>query len=508
MARKDVDLYNIDTLPENLRDALLQLRQDFDAHTHDGVNSASITTLTVENMNARVFSIRKTSFDSTIAGLWVGLVDKYVYWNLGDSSNFLKYNGQTGALTLQGDMTAGSININNGVASIDSSGNAVFKSVNIGGSVTQYAVSDSGIFSFGDGSDGSADLDGTNTYGWASKSGNTYTLTRDVYLTDLDIGVGVTLKPAGYRVFGTGTLDCYGTIQRNGNAGTDGVDATDASSSPPSSSTAGTGGAAGAAISDGYLKGSPAGAAGGTGGSGEFAGNGKPNNQTGGSSGTGVTNSIGFDGVSGGQGGTGANRPSGSESGASGGGGGTATASNVKLIANWHLATMLDVSSTGSTVKFTGSASGGAGGGGAGAAAVSGGNNYGGSGGGGGGSGSPGAILNLYFRDIIVESGGSIQSVGGNGGDGGKGGDGDAGDAPNDAGGAGGGGGGAPGNGGEINLVYNSLTNNGSISAAAGTAGTGGAAGLGMSRTLADGTAGSNGSTGTDGNIRLFAMSL
>jgi hypothetical protein len=64
---------------------------------------------------------------------------------------------------------------------------------------------------FGDGSDGEAVLDGTNTFSWASKSGDTYTLTRDVFLTNLTLsGAAITLKTANFRVFGTGILTTNG----------------------------------------------------------------------------------------------------------------------------------------------------------------------------------------------------------------------------------------------------------------------------------------------------------
>lgn len=71
----------------------------------------------------------------------------------------------------------------------------------------------------GDGSDGAADLDGTNTYSWASKSGSVYTLLRDVWLTSLTIRAGSTLKDVHtngntgfFRIYVQGTLDNAGTI--------------------------------------------------------------------------------------------------------------------------------------------------------------------------------------------------------------------------------------------------------------------------------------------------------
>lgn len=70
---------------------------------------------------------------------------------------------------------------------------------------------------YGDGSDGAATLNGTNTYSsWSTKSGNVYTLTRDVQLSSLTISSGVTLKPAGYVVQVNGELLLNGLIHDDG----------------------------------------------------------------------------------------------------------------------------------------------------------------------------------------------------------------------------------------------------------------------------------------------------
>lgn len=59
---------------------------------------------------------------------------------------------------------------------------------------------------FGSGKDGSVTLDGTVTVPWASKSGNIYTLTRDVELLNLTINSGITLQVNGYRILARGTI--------------------------------------------------------------------------------------------------------------------------------------------------------------------------------------------------------------------------------------------------------------------------------------------------------------
>lgn len=53
MARENLNLYEITSDPEVLRRELIRLQQDFDAHTHDGVNSRSFQTLIAETLVGR-----------------------------------------------------------------------------------------------------------------------------------------------------------------------------------------------------------------------------------------------------------------------------------------------------------------------------------------------------------------------------------------------------------------------------------------------------------------------
>lgn len=63
------------------------------------------------------------------------------------------------------------------------------------------------------GDDGNVVLDGTNTYsGFTTKSGNTYTLTRNIYPENLTIESGVTLVTDGYRFFVNDTIDGAGVL--------------------------------------------------------------------------------------------------------------------------------------------------------------------------------------------------------------------------------------------------------------------------------------------------------
>lgn len=383
------------------------------------------------------------------------------------------------------------------------------------GDTIQYTVQDAGIFSFGDGSDGDITYDGSTTILGVVPSSSVYTLDRDIYAENMTVNSGVKIKTNGYRIFCSISLTNNGTIERNGNDGTIGVTA--------SGVTGGAGGAGGPALADGYLKGTTIGAAGGPGATGSV-------NNPGGSGSAGVdgtdtgtggsptrANSIGEDGTDndagkagdGGDAFTDDANPdlAGGTQTNYGGVGGTVAASNVKLIANWHLATLLDISSTGSTVKFNTSAD--AGGGSGGASGGGGGGAAGGGGGGGGGAGSAGGILAIYAKVITNGATGIISTTGGQGGGGGVGGDGQAmaggGNAGTGSGGGGQGGGG--GGGGETILIYNELTNSGSISATGGVGGTGGVAGAAM-QGGGVGTTGDNGTAGSGGRIRQFQISL
>lgn len=315
---------------------------------------------------------------------------------------------------------------------------------------------------------------GTTNKGWAmsfaafrpalagitASSSTNYALTRDIYYTSLTVPTGIMLNPSGYRIFVNGTLTVNGTIARNGNAGSNGVVVGPGS----------LGGAGGAALADGYLKGSLAGANGATS-VGRVNTSGNP-----GTVGSNTSNSLGSNGANSGAAGSGSDG-----GGGAGANGGAATASNVRLIANWHLFTLLDISSSGSTVKFDNSASaaGGGGGGGGGGSA----------GGSGAGGGSAGGIVAIYARVLTIGAGGSITAIGGAGGAGGGG---------NVNGGGGGGGGG--GNGGIIVLAYNVITNAGTLSVSGGAGGAGGNAGGGS-----DGFSGSN---GVSGSIYSFNLSI
>lgn len=471
-----------------------------------GANNSSSVSVPADSLGSGVstdsssqgygsYSSGQEAYNDGNAGYWMGIdKDGVAKISIGpNSGNHLTFDGST--LTVVGAVNIGSLNIPDTTTAnsfhVDTAGNtwwganvatgypganayilntgsAVFKNVAIGGTAVQYVITNSGIFSYGDGSDGAVVLDGSTPFNaFSTLSGTTYTLTRDVYFTDLTLNDGAYIVTAGWRIFCSVSLTvgngASGFIYWNGPGSGAGLGQN------------GTGNASGGTpgthidLTGGYLPAPPSAGDGGVGGSGGSSG--AP-----GTAGSTVTNSLGSAGSSGQNGG-----PNGvPTAGGAGGAGGANTSSNVKLIANWHLATLLDVSSSGSTVKFKYGGGGGGGGGGTG-------NGAGGAGAGGAG-GTNGGFVAIYAKSITINAGGGIQAVGGNGGNGSSG-----------AAGAGNGGAGAGGNGGIVLLVYNFLMNSGTISVAAGTGGQGGGT-AGSGKTAAN--------SGSVGSIYEFQLSL
>lgn len=547
----DRNLYKItgDTGLDNIMDIL-----NSDTSTNNSANvqtlasdlGGGVASTSTTQASGAATQAGKQSFSDTTSGYWLGVdpATGIAKFNIGNSTNYITWDGTT--LTIQGGanvtsinipdtttahsfhvdssgnawwganvaagigsapasvtsagaatfsnvtITGGSLNINGGIATISPTGAVVLQNVSIGGTSTQFQVNDNGYASFGNGSDGAVVFDGSSVVLGITPAGSLYILTRDIYVSSLTVNSGVYILGNGYRIFCTGTTTINGTLYYIGNNGTQGSNA--------SGATGGAGGSGGAALTTGFLIGAVAGAAGGAGGS--SAGSGGIN-----ATGTSVSNSLSVNGADGGSGGGGGNGNLGDTiplvpgTGA----GGTATPSNVKFIANWHLFTLLDISSTGATVKFNNSAgSGGGGGGGAGGRSNVG--SAGGGGGGGGGSGSGGGIIALYSRNIIIGAFGVIEANGGNGAGGGNGANSAA---ANNCGGGGGGGAGAGGNGGLIILVYNTITNNGTLLVNGGApGGSGGTGGIGFGGAGGPGSPGASGSPGNAGTIYQFPISL
>lgn len=352
----------------------------------------------------------------------------------------------------------------------------------------------------GDGSDGDVTI-----------GAGTTTLTRDMYYNTLNIPVGATLKPNGYRIFYKVSCVVDGTLSVAGGAGGNAV-----------TSTGGTAGAAGS--TDGSIAGGKAGKAGangGAGGAGKTAGGAAPVAGTIGATGTagdalnstlGAAGNAGVLGGAGGSGGAGG----GAAGGAAGpiGAAGAVVASKIVPRIPSFAFTLHDMIDT--TIRMmrgngnNGSGGGGGGGGGgAGGASAIGGN--GGVGGGAGGNGGDAGIL--FLCGPALSGSGTINyggGAGGNGANGTNGSDGNSNGSGNAAAGGGGGGGGAAGNGGNAGVfinIYHTNTFAGttvSTGGAAGTVGAGGnpganAAGAGSYGPANAGSAGTAGATGKTG---------
>lgn len=368
---------------------------------------------------------------------------------------------------------------------------------------------------FGDGSDGDVTI----------AAGTTTILARDMFYNNLTlsgtVGNVARIINNGYRMFvkNTLTISLYSYIDTGRVHGGNGGNATGA--------TAGTGGTTVTGdTSIGYATNTVfgtiignSGSAGGTGGARGTGGStgGPGGNAATGTAGSAVLSSLlgsGTAGLSGGYAGAGGNGYySGGMAGAGvsvSGGVATMAVSSIRNIANAIL--MLDSCNTPRLYNgfaTDGACSGGGGGGGGGGGSTT---TPGGTGGGGGGAGRNGSLSGgIFISARIIINNGYIQANGGNGGNGGNGADGSAagGIGTQPAGGGGGGNGGCGGRGGKggvIVLIYNQLTNTGTIEAKGGNNGTGGAGGVGGAGANGgfagqDGTAGIGGGTAADGVV-------
>ena len=124
MARENANQYQITTDPESLQQAIVLLREDYDAHNHDGVSSKSFQTLRAETVSARVISIRKSSYTDTIAGLWTGLVGSTPKFYLGDATNYFKFTGSE--IAIAGNVILGTTNYIRGGQTAFKTGDGIF----------------------------------------------------------------------------------------------------------------------------------------------------------------------------------------------------------------------------------------------------------------------------------------------------------------------------------------------------------------------------------------------
>jgi hypothetical protein len=267
----------------------------------------------------------------------------------------------------------------------------------------------------GTGEDGNATFDGTNTFTFATKTGNNYVLSRNVQLGTMKIATGCTLDFNGYKPFAQ-VWDCtvgfYGTAILSGGNGTSSVN------------TLGQPGGAARGGGGGYFGVGGGGTGGGNGGIGAASG-------VASAAGSNQTTSWGGAGAQGGRGGT-----SGANSSPNAGAPGTA-------IGYVPSGSMFAPVLTNTAAIFSGG-SGGTGGSGGSSIA-------GGQAGGAGGAGAGGGCLDLSVGGILTDGStpaGMLQAKGGNGGNG----------ANGQVGNAGAGGGGAGGGGGGIRFIFGTLT--------------------------------------------------
>ena len=475
------------TNTESVEKRIFVLERQVNFHEHTGYDdSTKISNKFINQFSAEIYAEDSGSSDAYA----ISLVPALGFYKNGLVINFKANTANTGACTLNVDgLGAKSIKKlhDQDPADNDIESGQIITVVYDGTNFqiqNQSANIQTNNAIYGDGNDSSHTTTGNET------------LTSDKYYTNLTVATGDTITTAGYRIFCSGILTLAGTgaISWDGKTGGNGENG--------SFDGAGAGGPGGTALSDAYLKGSVTGIAGGAGGAGGQTGGGS--SSANGTDGTDTTDSIGLDGVIGAIGGAAGGGDGGSGGpGGSAGAKGTITISNTRLIEGWHLEVILDIKTDGSTAKYgnsagAGGSSGGGGGGGAAGA------NIGGGGGGAAGAGSGGGIIAVYAKEIVIGASASITADGGIGGTGGVGADGSGAGAAA-VGGGGGGAAGSGGNGGEIILVYNTITNDGSITATGGAGGTGGTPGNGKDGG-GNGSGGNDGTDGTDGTVRQFQL--
>jgi hypothetical protein len=317
-------------------------------------------------------------------------------------------------------------------------------------------------FDYGTGSDGAVTMDGTNTFGFASLSGSTYTLTRDVFATTFVLNSGITLKRAGFKFYAKTSIIISGHVSDDGgDAGDGGPGQT--TSTPGGRGTGGVAGTAGIGVPTGTIKEPGNGLAGSPG----LGNNDGTQNSKNGLNGVNETNCcLPNNAANGAQSGKGDIKPASgfTDNSSLGGIGGTAT--RTTALSSLEIVRLL-VNALGGIGCNPTPGSGAGGGSGVGINS----NDSDAGGGGGGGSGAPAGIGWFASPSITITNTGSVTS---NGGKGGKGGDGGAATGGNENHGGGGGGGGAPGNGGVEIFITPNYVNNGTVTVNAGTPGAGG----------------------------------
>ncbi len=145
------------------------------------------------------------AFSTTLAGLVPAS---------GSTARYLKGDGSwSDATTLTAFLNAFSTTL---AGLVPASGGGTTNFLRADGAWAAPTVATPGYGQFGDGSDGVGVMDGSTAVNGCTRSGSTYTATRTCFFTNLTISVGVTFKPDGWPIFGTGTLTNNGDINVNG----------------------------------------------------------------------------------------------------------------------------------------------------------------------------------------------------------------------------------------------------------------------------------------------------
>lgn len=353
-----------------------------------------------------------TSVDFVGASVTATRVSDAITVTVADEQTKIQFKDEGSNLGTSG--TADTVDFVGGGVTASRVGNVVTATIPGGLSTVQAAA-----IAGGSGDDGNCNLDGVNTFPFATLAGTVYTLTRNVAIAELKISTGITMLTCAFHIWvqkWTTTSGFYGYMDVAGAA----VSGTNASGA-----TAGTAGVRGYTTAQYFAVSPNAPSNGGTGG----AGNGTSSTASGTNS-----NSFGGSGSRGGLSGTG---NGGATTGIQGG---TAGAQSGWFPVGNPYAYLFQLQNNAGILTGGGAGTGGGSGGG-------GGGNGGGGGGGGAGSGAVDISIGLIVTDGSTPAK-MVNAVGGAGGNGGN--------APGTL--AGGGGGGGAGGGGYIRALVGAHT--------------------------------------------------
>lgn len=203
-------------------------------------------------------------------GRWSGIINVLGTGtlDLSDSSGWFN-NGSAGPVYVQGTAT---LVVSGNYPSAVSGAPVVTGSASnpVATSFTGQILLPYGAGDLGDGSAGAVNLNGTNTFSWATLVGSIYTMTGDAYATSLTIASGVTLATNGWRIWGAGAVINNGTLSYPGPNATSSTGGNNSSGGPLTQNGGGNGatGAGAAGGNSGTLMGVGNAGAGGTGSSG------------------------------------------------------------------------------------------------------------------------------------------------------------------------------------------------------------------------------------------------